>query len=60
MHSALTLICTNQRTIEGNELTQGVGLAILVGDCEHPHHLVTLLPQVAVHLLAKQALANYS
>lgn len=43
---------------EGNELTQGISLAILVRDGEHTHHLVPLLPQVAVHLLAEQALAN--
>jgi len=41
-------------------LTQGVGLAVLVGHREHANHLVTLLPQVAVHLLAEQALADYS
>lgn len=40
------------------KLTQGVSLAILVRDREHTHHLVPLLPQVAVDLLTKQALAN--
>lgn len=39
-------------------LTQWVSLAVLVGHCEHAHHLVAILPQAAVHLLAKQALAN--
>lgn len=41
------------------ELTQGIGLAILVRDGEDAHDFVTLLPQAAVHLLAEQALANY-
>lgn len=40
------------------ELTQGIGLAILVRDGEDAHNFVTLLPQAAVHLLAEQALAN--
>lgn len=49
-----------QMTVQrkGNELTQGIRLAILVRDCEHTHHLVPLLPQAAVHLLAEQALTN--
>lgn len=53
--------CTIQTEIleEENELTQGVGLAILVRNGEHAHHSVSLLPQTAVYLLAKQALANY-
>lgn len=42
-----------------HELTQGVGLAVLVGDSEDTHYSVALLPQAAVHLLAEQALANY-
>lgn len=44
--------------IIGVELTQGIGLAILVRDGEDAHNFVTLLPQAAVHLLAEQALAN--
>lgn len=39
-------------------LTQGVSLAILIRHCEHTHHLVAILAKAAVHLLAKQALAN--
>lgn len=51
------LIGVDQRG--GRELTQGVGLAVLVRDSEDTHYSVALLPQAAVHLLAKQALANY-
>lgn len=39
-------------------LTQRVSFSILVRDSEDTHHFVTLLPQVGVHLLAKEALAN--
>lgn len=39
-------------------LTQRVGLAVLVGHGEHAHHLVALLPQAAVDLLAEHALAD--
>lgn len=50
------LIGIDQRGV--GELTQGVGLAILVRDSEDPHYFVALLPQAAVHLLAEQALAD--
>lgn len=48
--SSLTLSCS---------LTQGICFPILVWDGEHTHHLMALLPQLAVNLLAKQALADY-
>lgn len=53
--------CTNQTEIlkEEDGLTQGVDLAILVRNGENTNHSVSLLPQTAVYLLAKHALANY-
>lgn len=42
-----------------SSLTQGICFPILVWDGEHTHHLMTLLPQLAVNLLAKQALPDY-
>lgn len=39
-------------------LTQRVCLAIFIGDSEHAHDLMALLPEAGVHFLSKQALTN--
>lgn len=40
-------------------LTQWVSLAVLVRDGENSYDGVAILPQLLVHLLAKQALPNH-
>lgn len=39
-------------------LTQWVSFSILVWNCEHPHHSMALLAEVAVDFLSKEALTN--
>lgn len=40
------------------KLTEWICFPILVGDCEHSHHFMALLPQVTVDLLSKHTLAD--